>query len=156
MELLRSSHPQSPDLGDCLLTTSTLAGRVGLRLAGDVDTSNHDHLRSVLAALPTDGITAVHLELAGLVFIDIAGTRELMALMQSHPGLYLIMHDPPESLRRILALLWPGTNVELRVDGAPAASGGLLSTSKQQDDKHDDRDEDNSPDADKHGGAPSF
>ena len=45
--------------------------------------------------------------------------------MQSHPGLCLILHDPPESLRRILALLWPGTNVELRVNGAPAASGGF-------------------------------
>jgi anti-anti-sigma regulatory factor len=132
MELLRSSHPQSPDRGDGLLTTSTLAGRVGLRLAGDVDTSNHDHLRSVLAALPTDGITAVHLELAGLVFIDIAGTRELMALMQSHPGLCLIMHDPPESLRRILALLWPGINVELRVNGTPAASGGFTCHADQR------------------------
>jgi len=35
--------------------------------------------------------------------------------MQSHPDLRLILHDPPESLRRILALLCPGINVEIRV-----------------------------------------
>jgi anti-anti-sigma regulatory factor len=132
MESLRSPHPQSPDQDGGLLTTSALAGRVGLRLAGDVDASNHDRLRGVLTALPTDGITAVHLELAGLDFIDLAGTRELMALMQSHPGLCLILHDPPESLRRILALLWPGTNVELRVNGAPAASGEFTAHAVQR------------------------
>src|SRR5258708_19182702 len=58
---------------------------------------------------------AVHLELAGLCFIDIAGTRELIALMQSHPDLRLILHDPPESLRRLLALLCPGIHLEIRV-----------------------------------------
>ncbi len=122
MEPVRSPHPQTPGQDDGLLTISALADRVGLRLAGDVDTSNHDRLRSVLAALPTDGITAVHLELAGLEFIDIEGTRELIALMRSHPGLCLILHDPPGSLRRILALLWPGTNVELRISGTLSAT----------------------------------
>lgn len=132
MELLRSPHPQSPNQDDGLLTTSALAGRVGLRLSGDVDTSNHDRLRSGLAALPTDGITAVHLELAGLDFIDIAGTRDLMALTQLHPGLCLILHDPPASLRRILALLWPGTNVELRVNGVTAGTGGFTGHADQR------------------------
>ena len=128
---LRSPNPQSPDQDGGLLTTSALAGRVGLRLAGDVDASNHDRLRGVLAALPADG-TAVHLELAGLDFIDLAGTRELMALTQSRPGLCLILHDAPESLRRILALLWPGTNVELRVNGAPPDSGGFTARADQR------------------------
>jgi anti-anti-sigma regulatory factor len=128
MKVLRSPHPQSPGQDDGLLTISALAGRVGLRLAGDVDASSHDRLRSALAALPADGITAAHLELAGLDFMDVAGTRELIALMQSHPGLRLILHDPPESLRRILALLWPGTNAELLVDGTPSAAAGSLVT----------------------------
>jgi len=132
MEPLRSPYPQSPDQDGGLLTTSALAGRVGLRLAGDVDASNHDRLRGVLAALPADGSTAVHLELAGLDFIDLAGTREVMALTQSHPGLCLILHDPPESLRRILALLWPGTNVELRVNGTPAGGGGFTAHADQR------------------------
>ena len=111
---------------------SALAGRAGLRLAGDVDASSHDRLRSVLAALPADGVTAVHLELGGLNFIDIAGTRELMALMRSHPGLCLILHDPPESLRCILALLWPGTNAGLRVNDTPAGSGGFTGHADQR------------------------
>jgi hypothetical protein len=53
-------------------------------------------------------------ELAGLRFIDVAGTSELMAFAQSHPSVRLILHAPPVSLRRILALLWPGTDVEIR------------------------------------------
>jgi anti-anti-sigma factor len=132
MKVLRSPHPQSPDQDDGLLTISALAGRVGLRLAGDVDASSHDRLRRALAALPADGITAAHLELAGLDFMDVAGTRELIALMQSHPGLRLILHDPPESLRRILALLWPGINAELLVDGTPVGSGGFTGHADQR------------------------
>jgi len=132
MKVLRSPHPQSPDQDDGLLTISALAGRVGLRLAGDVDASSHDRLRSALAALPADGITAAHLELAGLDFMDVAGTRELIALMQSHPGLRLILHDPPGSLQRILALLWPGTNAELLVDGTPVGCGGFTGHADQR------------------------
>lgn len=132
MESLLSPHPQSPDQDDGLLTISALAGRVGLRLAGDVDASSHDRLRSALAALPAAGVTAVHLELAGLDFIDVAGTRELIALMQSHPGLCLVLHDPPQSLRRVLALLCPGTNAELRVDDTPVGSGGFTGHADQR------------------------
>jgi anti-anti-sigma regulatory factor len=110
-----SAISAEPEKGDGLITVTRLADCIRLRLTGEVDILNHDQLRSALTALRTDCIAAVHLELAGLRFIDVTGTRELMAFAQSHPCLRLILHDPPASLRRIITLLWPGTNVEIRV-----------------------------------------
>jgi anti-anti-sigma regulatory factor len=98
-----------------------LSSRVGLRLAGEVDITNRDEFRdalAVLAVLASDGNTVVHLDVSRLGFIDVAGTRELIELMESHPPMHLILHDPPGSLRRIVALLWPGADVEFR-NGVP-------------------------------------
>lgn len=106
------------------LSISILPGQVGLRLAGDVDLSSHDQLRGALAALPRAAGT-IHLELSRLRFIDVGGTRELIALLQACPQRRLILHDPPWCLCRILDLLWPGNNVEIRVSqpSPPDGSG---------------------------------
>lgn len=109
-------HPSAQPGDDRdLFTVTPLGGCVRLRLTGHVDPVSHDELRSILAGLRTDGITAIHLEMSKLDFIDIAGTRELMMFAQAHPRLRLILHDPPASLRRIVTLLGPGTNIEIRV-----------------------------------------
>lgn len=110
-----SDHPGN---GQSHLVIVPLAGRAGLRLAGEVDITNHDQLRGALAALPAGGVTAVHLDVSALCFIDVAGTRELVSLLRYDPRLRLILHDPPPCLRRIIALLWPGAaNVEIRPGG---------------------------------------
>ena len=106
---------ENPERTGSQLAISPLSGQAGLRLAGEVDLTNCDQLRRALAALPADDITAVHLDVSGLCFIDVAGTRELIALMQSHPRLRLILHNPPASLRRIIALLWPGAAIEIGI-----------------------------------------
>jgi anti-anti-sigma factor len=98
------------------LETSPLSSWTGLRIAGEVDISNHDQFRRALAPVFASGIIAVHLDVSGLRFIDVAGTRELIALMKSHPHLRLIVHRPPASLRRIVALLWPNVGIEIRID----------------------------------------
>jgi anti-anti-sigma regulatory factor len=110
-----SAISAEPERGSGLITATPVANCIRLRLTGDIDLLNHDQLRGALAALRTDGITAVHLELAGLRFIDVAGTSELMAFARSHPSLRLVLHAPPVSLRRIIALLWPGADVEICV-----------------------------------------
>ena len=111
-------------LGGSELETSPLPGWTGLRIAGEVDFSNRDQFRRALAPVFASGIIAVHLDVCGLRFIDVAGTRELIALMQSHPHLRLILHNPPASLRCIFALLWPGVNVEIRIDDPVGGSPG--------------------------------
>ena len=49
-----------------------------LRLVGEVDINNHDQFRRALAPVFASGIIAVHLDVSGLRFIDVAGARELM------------------------------------------------------------------------------
>jgi STAS domain len=117
MERRQSLHSQSPGRDGDVLAITMLAGPAGLRLTGEVDANSHDQLRRALAALPADANPAIHLELAELRFIDVAGTRELMALTQSHPGLCLILHHPPQSLQRLIGLLWPGANAQIHANG---------------------------------------
>jgi len=95
-----------------LLTITSLADRVGLRLDGEADMSTQDQLRQALAGLPVDA-GAVHLDLAGLRFIDVICTRELMSRTVRHPHQRLILHSPPATLRHMIGLLWPGSNVEI-------------------------------------------
>jgi anti-anti-sigma factor len=98
------------------LETSPLPGWTGLRIAGEVDVNNHDQFRRALVPVFASGIIAVHLDVSGLRFIDVAGARELIALMKSHPHLRLILHNPPPSLRRVVAEVWPDAEIEIRID----------------------------------------
>ena len=104
------------------LETFPLSVWTGLRIVGEVDISNHDQFRRALAPVFAAGIIAVHLDVSGLRFIDVAGTRELIALMKTHPHLRLIVHGPPASLRRIVEVLWPNADIEIRID---SPVGGL-------------------------------
>jgi anti-anti-sigma factor len=97
------------------LETSPLPGWTGLRIVGEVDVNNHDQFRRALAPVFASGIIAVHLDVSGLRFIDVAGARELIVLMKAHPHLRLILHNPPESLRRIVAEVWPSVDIEIRI-----------------------------------------
>ena len=101
---------------DSNLETSPLPGWTGLRIVGEVDVNNHDQFRRALAPVFASGIIAVHLDVSGLRFIDDAGARELIVLMKSHPHLRLILHNPPESLRRIVTEVWPSVDIEIRID----------------------------------------
>jgi len=95
-----------PDDGD-LLRISPLSSRVGLRLDGEVDLLTVASLERALRALAgVDG--DVHLELAGLQFIDLSGAAALAAFAASlGQGRRLLLQDPPLMLRRMIRLLWP-------------------------------------------------
>jgi anti-anti-sigma regulatory factor len=99
-----------PAKGPGALTVRPLAGRAGLRLEGEADLTGQPRLREALAALPP--AAEIHLDLASLDFIDIAATRQLIALTQQLPHPRLILHDPPPALIRLTRLLWPDANVE--------------------------------------------
>jgi anti-anti-sigma regulatory factor len=88
------------------LTVTLLEDRPGLRLRGEADLLSADALREAVAALAA-GPREVHFELAGLAFIDVAGTRELLALARRPPRPRLVLHQPPPSLIRLIRLLGP-------------------------------------------------
>lgn len=96
-----------------VLIIRPLPGRAGLMLAGDADCTVQQTLHAALAAMPADGAGEIHLDLTRLRFIDLTCTRELLAIAERHRSARLIVHNPPPSLERIIALLRPETKIEL-------------------------------------------
>lgn len=95
------------------LTVGRLPDRVGLRLDGEIDMANRDDLQRAVASLPPTS-TQIHFELAGLRFIDAAGYVELLAAVGTDPARRLVLHDPRGTVRRLIELLRPGCDMEVR------------------------------------------
>lgn len=104
-----------------MLTIHPLPDRSGLVLAGEADLTVKETLRAALAALPADGAGEINLDLAALRFIDLACTRELIALTARHPAARIIIRHPPAALLRITALAYPGAALEFT--GTPGPHG---------------------------------
>jgi anti-anti-sigma regulatory factor len=95
------------------LTIRRLAGRHELLLDGEADHNSRCALRRALRALLADDPDEIHLELAGLTFIDVSCTRELVTLTQATRPARVILHNPPWSLQRITTLAWPHASIEV-------------------------------------------
>ena len=94
-----------------------LAGRPGLLLDGEADLNSCGALRGALRALLAADPGEIHLELAGLTFIDVSCTRELVTLAQFARPPRVILHNPPWSLQRIATLAWPHASIEVASAG---------------------------------------
>ena len=84
-----------------------LPDQAGLRVIGEVDLTTRDGWRNALAALHVNG-TSVRLDLSELTYIDVQGCTALVAAAHQIAPTPLTLYQPPPSLRRALALLWPG------------------------------------------------
>jgi anti-anti-sigma regulatory factor len=104
-----------------ILAIRPLPDRTGLTIVGEADLTVKDMLRAALAALPADGTGDIHLDLAGLQFIDVACTRELMAVARCHPAARVVIHHPPAALLRITALLYPDVSIDFTGASRPLA-----------------------------------
>lgn len=113
------------------LTVTPLEGRTGLRLAGEADLCTAAALRRAAADLPA-GAREIHLQLAGLEFIDVAATRVLVSLTErpGHPAVTL--HYPPPCLTRIIRLVFPGALARFRVHdaGSPGPAPWRLASTR--------------------------
>jgi ABC-type transporter Mla MlaB component len=94
------------------LNALALSGCTGLRLTGEADMHTAEILQKALAELPSDA-AEIHLELAGLEFIDVAAARHLAALAEQPGRPTLILHQPPSSLILLIRLLWPGSRLRI-------------------------------------------
>lgn len=103
------------------LAVTPLTGRVGLRLTGEADLQNADILAKAIAGLPP-AAGDIHFQLAGLDFIDVRATRELVRLAIACPGRRLLLHYPPPGLLKILRLGWPEARTQL-VTATPRPPG---------------------------------
>ena len=91
---------------------------------GEVDIATCDRFRTILKAVIDNGGRSdgrgppkeVHIDLAGVGFIGVAGTRELVsAATRRRHDLELVVQNAPEMLGRILHLTWgrvPGLRLE--------------------------------------------
>ena len=109
----RSRPAPCPTVTAGTLTIRRLAGRHGLVLHGEADLDSHCALRGALRELRSDGPGEIHLELAGLTFIDVSCTRELVTLTRFPQPARVILYNPPWSLQRITTLAWPHASIEV-------------------------------------------
>lgn len=82
-------------------------GRFGLRVAGEVDLNSYGVWEQALRRV-LDASEDVHLDLAGLTFVDARSAAALVRVAGVlADGQRLVLHHPPLSLRRVLRTLWP-------------------------------------------------
>jgi anti-anti-sigma factor len=89
------------------------------RILGEADIAARDGLRAALAAAAAAATGDLWLDLAGLTFIDVGGTAELVAaaLRLHRDGRQLVLHGAAPMLCRIIDLAWgqpPGLQVHRR------------------------------------------
>ncbi|MEW2292670.1 STAS domain-containing protein [Streptomyces sp. NPDC006743] len=107
-------EPASPDpaLADTaapVLAVSPLAGRAGVRAAGEVSLATRGVWERVLEQALSGGEDVYRLELSDVTFVDVAGAGALAdAARRLGPGRRMVLHRPPPALPRLLELFWPG------------------------------------------------
>ncbi|SDI77575.1 STAS domain-containing protein [Actinokineospora alba] len=83
-------------------------GAHGTRVSGHADLSTRPDFEEFLLALCRQAEGDVHLDFAELDFIDISGVITVVRAAGSlDEGRFLVLHNPPPSMRRILELLGP-------------------------------------------------
>lgn len=101
-----------PEISPSAFVIGPLRDHTGFRLTGEADFTVRDRLRAALTALAADGAREIHLDLAGLSFIDVCCARELIALTERYPAARLVVYCPPASMRLITAILHPEATIE--------------------------------------------
>ena len=96
-----------------------------VELAGEIDLGNAEVAASAVAALVRPETTAVVLDLAGLSFIDLAGTRALLRVTGAAGSRRALVAQPGSAAATLLEL--GGFAGEVPVHGSlEDALGGLL------------------------------
>ncbi|MGW0609945.1 STAS domain-containing protein [Streptomyces sp. NPDC002788] len=102
---LSGAGSQGPVTG---LAVFPLAGRQGVRAAGEVGLTTRAIWEGVLAEAVREGEDVYYLELSDVTFVDVAGAGALAAAAgQLRGGRRFVVRRPPAALRRTLDLLWP-------------------------------------------------
>ncbi|GAP50091.1 anti sigma factor [Streptomyces azureus] len=90
------------------LAVFPLAGRQGVRAAGEVVLTTRAIWEGVLEQAVREDEDVYYLELSDVTFVDVAGAGALAAAAgQLGDGRRFVVRRPPPALRRTLDLLWP-------------------------------------------------
>ena len=86
------------------LELSPLIGKVGIKLAGEVDLATAPQLNEALANILTE--SEILLDLSDLTFMDSSGVSTILAFARSRNGAGpLVMVDPPAEIERLFELI---------------------------------------------------
>ncbi|AXE85682.1 STAS domain-containing protein [Streptomyces sp. Go-475] len=100
-----ATGPCGPSPG---LAVFPLAGRRGVRAAGEVGLTTRAIWEGVLEQAVREGEDVYYLELSDVTFVDVAGAGALAAAAgRLSDGRRFVVRRPPTALRRTLDLLWP-------------------------------------------------
>jgi ABC-type transporter Mla MlaB component len=96
---------------DGVLRMTATSRPPGLVIAGEIDEGTHPALVGKLDELT--GPADIHINLAGVEYCDLAGLRAIIRLAGAsggHPGRRLVLHEVPQHLRTVLAIVgWDST-----------------------------------------------
>ncbi|MFF5531483.1 STAS domain-containing protein [Streptomyces cinerochromogenes] len=91
------------------LEVQPLTGRTGFRAAGEVSLPTRRIWERALDRAVREGEDVYYLELSALTFVDVAGVGALADAARGFGGRRrLVLDRPPDTVPRILDLLWPG------------------------------------------------
>ena len=89
---------------------TTTAYAVWVAVSGELDVSNHDHIRQALLGLSLVGTKLIRLQLANLRFCDVRGMRHLLTFIRQaeDAGHHVVIEGVTRELRRLCELVSDG------------------------------------------------
>ncbi len=116
-----------PAYDDGALRITRTGPPFGLAIAGEIDESTYSPLVATLDEL-TRGQPEVHLDLADVVYCDLAGLRAIVRLAgpagEGRPGRRVVLHQVPVQLRAVLEIIGWDSVPGLILDQQGAAPAG--------------------------------
>ena len=117
----------SPAYDDGVLRITRTGPPSGLAIAGEIDESTYSPLVATLDEL-TRGQHEVHVDLAGVVYCDLAGLRAIVRLAgpsgAGQPGRRMVLHQVPPQLRAVLEIIGWDSVPGLTLDQQGASPAG--------------------------------
>ncbi|WP_236579695.1 STAS domain-containing protein [Streptomyces sp. HM190] len=98
----------APRPGGAALEIRSLSGRPGIRAAGEINVITRPSWEQALRKVASSHGDVSHVELSGLMSIDVGGAAVLAVTAQRLTTGRIVVHRPPPELTRILDLFWPG------------------------------------------------
>jgi anti-anti-sigma factor len=90
------------------LTVAPLVERNGVRVAGEIGLATREVWQRALEQAVGEDDDVYYLELSAVTFVDVAGVGALATAAQRlGEGRRMVLHHPPQALRRVLDLFWP-------------------------------------------------
>ncbi|MCT9011505.1 STAS domain-containing protein [Streptomyces rhizosphaerihabitans] len=95
--------------GKVALEVSPLpGGRSGIRARGEISALTRPSWEQALTELARRHAGVSYVELADVVFVDVAGVSALAITAMNLPGGRVVVEHPPPQLPRVLEMFWPG------------------------------------------------